>query len=260
MKRILSFVFLFFIGTGLLLSQHRASSAAADSAMHKSKPHKVKKSILIGAGVPSLMMTYGIFSLKSKALIRVDNNTQYKVYKHNYLWHSHLDDYFQFSPALAAFTMKLAGVKSKHKLSDMIIIYALSNILETGIVHATKNITKRMRPDGSKNNSFPSGHTATAFVAAEFLHQEYKDKSVWISIGGYTMASLVGVSRILNDKHWVSDVVAGAGVGVISTKIVYWTYPYMQKMFKRKKGKKLQTFILPSYNNNALGLSFLHRF
>jgi membrane-associated phospholipid phosphatase len=142
----------------------------------------------------------------------------------------------------------------------MVAIYALSNLLETGIVYSAKTLTKRIRPDGSQDNSFPSGHTATAFVAAEFLFQEYKDKSIWISVGGYTMASAIGVSRVLNDKHWTSDVIAGAGIGILSTKIVYWTYPYVQRIFRKKKNDNSQTFVAPFYNSGKLGFSLSYRF
>jgi membrane-associated phospholipid phosphatase len=142
----------------------------------------------------------------------------------------------------------------------MTILCALSNLLETGIVHALKNTTSRMRPDGSSKNSFPSGHTASAFVAAEFLHQEYKDKSVWISISGYTVATLTGALRILNNRHWLSDVVAGAGIGILSVKTVYWTYPSLQKIWSKKDSQNLQSFIFPSFNNGFLCLGFSHKF
>jgi membrane-associated phospholipid phosphatase len=92
-------------------------------------------------------------------------------------------------------------------------------------------------------------------MAAEFLHQEYGDKSLWISAAGYGMATLVGVSRVYRNRHWVSDVVAGAGVGILSTKIIYWLYPSIKKPFS-KKGAKRQTFICPGYNNGSLGISF----
>jgi membrane-associated phospholipid phosphatase len=69
------------------------------------------------------------------------------------------------------------------------------------------------------------------------------------------MASLIGIARVYNNRHWVSDVVAGAGIGILSVKIVYLTYPYLQKTFG-KKGRKLQTTILPGYNNGNLSLTF----
>ena len=104
-----------------------------------------------------------------------------------------------------------------------------------------KFTTRRTRPNASGWKSFPSGHTATAFVGAEFLFQEYKEKSIWIGIGGYTVAMLIGISRVYNNKHWVSDVITGAGIGILSTKIVYKTYPYLQK--KNYKKEKLQLAI-----------------
>ncbi|MDR1348331.1 MAG: phosphatase PAP2 family protein [Prevotellaceae bacterium] len=259
-KQILLFVFTSFINVNLLSAQYSDTTFLTTDTVQKIKSNRTKENIWISAGIPSLMIAYGIYSFESGKLKRIDNQTSYEIIEDNYLMKSNLDDYLQFSPAVAAFGLKLAGVESKHNLSDMAILYALSNILETGIVYTTKTATKRLRPDGSKDNSFPSGHTATAFVAAEFLHQEYKDQSVWISVGGYTMASLIGISRVLNNKHWVSDVVAGAGIGIISTKIVYWTYPYMQKMFSRKKTKHTQALVFPSYNNKVLGLNLSYRF
>lgn len=172
------------------------------------------------------------------------------------IWYNHWDDYLQFSPAVLAFGLKLGGVEGRHKLPDMLILYALSNILESGVVYATKCLTGRERPDGSNYHSFPSGHTATAFVAAEFLHQEYKDRSVWISAGGYGMATLIGISRVYNNKHWVSDVVAGAGIGILSTKIMYRVYPSLQNLFPGKR-KKSQAIVCPSYNDGALGMHFV---
>ena len=84
-----------------------------------------------------------------------------------------------------------------------------------------KSLTKFERPDGSSNKSFPSGHTATAFAGAEFLWQEYKDKFIWYGISGYVVATGTRVFRIINNKHWLTDVAAGAGIAILSTKIAY---------------------------------------
>ena len=220
------------------------------------KSNHSKAVTITSVAIPTLMVTYGFISLGDNAIRRLDHNVRDKLYENNRLLDSNLGDFLQYSPAVAAFSMKLVGVKSTHKLADMAILYALSTATMTGVVHTTKHVVNRTRPDGSANNSFPSGHTGTAFVAAEFLHQEYKDQSVWISVGGYAMATLVGVSRVYNDRHWVSDVVAGAGIGILSTKLVYWTYPYLQKAFQKKDAKQGQTFIYPSYSNGNIGLNF----
>jgi membrane-associated phospholipid phosphatase len=60
--------------------------------------------------------------------------------------------------------------------------------------------------------SFPSGHTTSAFAVASVFAMGYRDKP-WIGITSYTMATLVGLSRINDSRHWASDVVAGAALG-----------------------------------------------
>ncbi|GHT71530.1 phospholipid phosphatase [Bacteroidia bacterium] len=247
-----------FIGNAIL-SQAQTSDtccivvdSVAQTTNHKSF---LKTKDVIGIAIPVAMITYGIISIESDALKKLDYSTRNELLEDNSMWYNRWDDYFQFSPAVLAFGLKLSGVEGKHKLSDMFILYCLSNILESGFIYTIKYLTGRKRPDGSNYHSFPSGHTATAFVAAEFLYQEYKDQSVWISVGGYGMATLIGISRVYNNKHWVSDVVAGAGIGILSTKIVYWAYPSLQNLFSGKN-KKYQALMCPSYENGALGLNF----
>ena len=96
-------------------------------------------------------------------------------------------------------------------------------------VKTLKKTTKIERPDGSNNDSFPSGHTAMAFMGAEFLYQEYKDVSIWYGVSGYVIASATGVLRIYNNKHWLTDVATGAGIGILGTKVAYWVQPYITK-------------------------------
>jgi membrane-associated phospholipid phosphatase len=93
-----------------------------------------------------------------------------------------------------------------------------------------KRVADRNRPDRADNYSFPSGHTASAFAAAEFLNQEYRDVSPCIGYAGYTVATAKGVLCLYNNRHWVSDVVAGAGLGIASTKVAYLIYPHMRKL------------------------------
>ena len=204
----------------------------------------------LGIAIPSAMITYGIFSIENNRLKELDLSVRNKLVNDGALWNNKWDDYLQFAPSVFAFSMKLGGVESKHKLSDMLILYGLSEFFNTGIVYTAKRLVGRERPDGSNFHSFPSGHTALAFTAAEFLHQEYGHKSVWISIGGYGIASFIGLARVYRNKHWVSDVIAGAGVGILSTKIVYLAYPALKRTFG-----KCRTAVFPAYNNGNLSLN-----
>lgn len=123
-----------------------------------------------------------------------------------------------------------------------------------------KSITKVDRPDGSSNNSFPSGHTATAFAGAEFLWQEYKDVSVWYGISGYLVASGTGFFRMYNNRHWLTDVAAGVGIGIASTKLAYLLHPYISKLFYKNENHKSTTMLLPFYNGKQGGFGFAMQF
>lgn len=85
-----------------------------------------------------------------------------------------------------------------------------------------KPLAHEQRPDGSNYQSFPSGHTATAFMTATMLTKEYGHLSPWVGYGAYTVATATGVMRMMNNKHWMSDILAGAGFGIVGTEFGYW--------------------------------------
>ena len=223
------------------------------------KKHSRKTTEIIGFALPTAMITYGIISLGNNGIRQIDYHVQHSLEQNNRFWHTNIDDYIQYTPIIAAYAMKFCKVESTHGLLDMVILSGVSNLFAGGISYGTKTTVGRVRPNNS-SRSFPSAHTQTAFVAAEFLHQEYKDQSVWISIGGYSAATFVGIARVYKNKHWVSDVVAGAGIGILSTKAVYWAYPYLKKKHSGKKTSPIYTFILPGYSNGNLNLSFSQTF
>ena len=155
---------------------------------------------------------------------------------------SNLDDQLQFAPILLVYGLDLLGVKAKHDLINRTLLLAKSEVVMMLLVRTLKNTTNVMRPDGSNDFSFPSGHTAQAFMAAAFMHKELGEKSIWFSIGAYTMATSVGVLRVLENHHWISDVLAGAGFGILSTNIIYATHRY-------RWGKRPNLTVLPTYSN-----------
>ncbi|WP_333599339.1 phosphatase PAP2 family protein [Flavobacterium sp.] len=168
-----------------------------------------------------------------------------------------VDDFSQYAPALSVYALNLAGIKGKNNLRDRSIILGTSLLLMTGTVTGLKKLTKVERPDGSDFNSFPSGHTATAFAGAEFMWQEYKDVSVWYGISGYIVATGTGFFRIYNNKHWLTDVATGAGIGILSTKVAYWIFPYVNKhVFKSKKNIS-SGMVAPFYNGKQMGLGMI---
>lgn len=205
---------------------------------------------------PVVLITYGFICLRSDPIQDLNEDLKDEIWTENPHQKWHIDNYLQFAPAIAVYGLNIAGIKGKNNLFDRSMIYVLSNIIMNSSVAAVKKLTHEQRPDGSDYLSFPSGHTAEAFASAEFLYQEYRDVSPWYGIAGYSVAAGVGFLRMYNNKHWLNDVVAGAGFGVCSTKLAYWLYPKIKNLFG--KHGHAQTMLMPSYNNGAFGLSFVH--
>lgn len=136
------------------------------------------------------------------------------------------DNYLQFSPVLIAYALDIAGIRSKNDVKNRTALLLKGELLMFSTVTLMKNTTHCLRPDRSAYNSFPSGHTAQAFAAATFLSEEYKDRFKWMPYAAYGMASTVGMLRMANNRHYISDVLVGAGLGILSTKIAYWTHRY----------------------------------
>jgi hypothetical protein len=189
--------------------------------------------------IPCSFIAYGFSSLASTEAREWNFQISEEIKEDHPNFQTKLDNYLQFSPAAITFALKAAGVKGQNNLWSSAKIYATSTFLMAGTVYALKNITGEQRPDDSGNNSFPSGHTATAFAAAEFMHQEFKKSSILLSYSGYLAASATGVLRMYNNKHYLSDVLAGAGVGILTTKLAYWLN---DKVFVSRKSKVSRSF------------------
>lgn len=154
------------------------------------------------------------------------------------------DDYLQYGPVIAWAGLSLAGVKGRSKSLDRALLGLLAYGISTGVVLGLKHTTHELRPDGSNYLSFPSGHTANAFTGARLLDREFGGVSPWIPIGGYAMATSTGIFRVTNDKHWVSDVLVGAGIGLLSTEVAYRVYPWLKKALTRRESTHNSSFWL----------------
>lgn len=204
--------------------------------------------------VPAVLISYGLVSLGNNAVRRLDYSTKAELQEDHPAFALHADNFLQFAPGVAFYALNLAGVKSKHSVVDGTAIYVLAEAIMSGSTFSVKHIVGRDRPDGADNYSFPSGHTANAFAAAEFLNQEYRDVSPWIGYASYTVATATGVLRMYNNKHWLSDVVTGAGFGIASTKLAYLIYPHLKKLVVGKQAVKYS--LVPMYQQKAAGLAF----
>ena len=175
------------------------------------------------AVVPAVLIGYGISV--------VDDHGFYSSYdarrdiRRNFPnFNSHLDDYMQWAPYLELGAVLAFGTESRNDRVNLALILAKSEAIMLSSVFIVKTLTRHERPDGSDFRSFPSGHTAQAFLAASIVHTELRDKSQWYGIGAYTIATTVGAFRMLNNKHWEADVFAGAGFGILSAHLAYLTH------------------------------------
>lgn len=188
----------------------------------------------------------------------LNSSTQYEIGEHK-PDHIRLDNYTQFAPAALVYGLNAFGVEGKHNLRDRSIIYGTSLMITSAITLPLKHIMKEERPDLSNNLSFPSGHTAMAFASAQFMYREYKDTNFLLGVSGYSFAVFTGVYRMLNNKHWFGDVIAGAGFGILSTELAYWLYPKINNLLGGKK-EKSQTMIMPYYQKGNLGIGLVKSF
>ena len=179
-------------------------------------------------------MTYVGVPLVAGGLLIKSEDDHFRSLRNDYLprLSSHADDYLQYLPVAVMLGMKWGGVEGRSSWKRMLASDAFSALLMGSVVYSLKQTTRVMRPDGSNAHSFPSGHTATAFMTATMLTKEYGHKSPWIGIGAYSVAAATGLMRMANNKHWLSDVLAGAGIGILSTEIGY----YLADLLFKEKG------------------------
>lgn len=171
------------------------------------------------------------------------------------------DEYLQYVPTAAHLFLGF-GVKGKHNFRDRVLASATANLLMAGITNTVKYTVKEQRPDSYKRNSFFSGHTATAFTGAELMRIEYG----WgYGSAAYAVATSVAFLRVYNKRHWVGDVLTGAGVGILCADAGYWLLPVWKRLFRlddkglmeRKKESRRVIVAAPFYQqeDRAAGLS-----
>ena len=209
-----------------------------------------------------VIMPLSLIGAGTLGFVEPIRNTRYEVRDFLEEWRGEhrvtVDDYLQYAPLASVYGLSLLGADAKHNYVDRTLELAVSYVAVGVMVNAIKYIVREPRPDGSANNSFPSGHTATTFMGAELVRIEYGDESPWYSVGAYAVATTVGVLRVYNERHWFTDVFAGAGVGILSARIGHWLLPYTRKMMYKLTG--CDAFIYPSVSSEGASLGFAMQF
>lgn len=172
-----------------------------------------------------------------------------------------VDDKLQYVP-LGAYAVLgfIPGVKHRHNIGERFLAGATAYVAMTAVCQGAKRTISEPRPDTGARTSFPSGHTATAFCGAELTRIEYGNA---YGAAAYAVAATTGVMRIVNNRHWCNDVLAGAGIGFLSAHVGYWLLPWekrvVQRIFCRRDGlsASVSPFILaPTYQVETKAPSF----
>lgn len=202
-----------------------------------------------GAIVPAGLFIAGTITLLPENYMVSKYNIQEQMLRPFPGFDTHVDNYLQYVPLAAVFGLKAAGVKSRSDFVNQMVITAKAELLMGVIVTGMKTWIRIERPERGGVNTMPSGHTAQAFLTATILNMEYRDTSPWIGVGGYAVATATAIGRMVNNEHWISDVLIGAGIGIFSTKIVYYTHRY-------RWGKKMNFVVLPAIYKKGGGMTF----
>jgi membrane-associated phospholipid phosphatase len=173
--------------------------------------------------VPALMIGYGAYTFNGGGFY-TNQQANRDIHRLFPTYRTKVDNILILAPYLELGAVALAGVESRDDRLNTGLIILKGEALMLASVFAIKNLSHETRPDGSDNLSFPSGHTAQAFLAASIVHTEFRDKSQWYGVGAYAFATSVAALRMINTKHWQSDVVAGAGIGILSAHLAYLSH------------------------------------
>ncbi|MCG2613798.1 phosphatase PAP2 family protein [Terrimonas sp. NA20] len=184
--------------------------------------------------VPVVMMGLGL-AASGNADKSIKNVIKRQRNEHMADFRTHIDNYLQYAPIGIVYGLDAMGFKAKNDFANRTAILLKGEFMMLSTVGLIKEFSNQLRPDGSDRFSFPSGHTAQAFATATFLSMEYKDRWPWMPYAAYGMASSVGMMRMANNRHYISDVLLGAGIGILAMKASYWTHQY--KWNRKKRGE-----------------------
>ena len=200
--------------------------------------------------VPGALVVTGSVGVCNGYAHRLRGDVRKDMSKMRGTCYMHADDYLQYLPTAAHVGLGAVGVPSRHPFRERAAAQLTAWTAMAVMVNVTKVSVREPRPDSRARNSFPSGHTATAFMGAELVREEYGN--AW-GAGAYAFATGIALLRLYNDRHWTNDVVAGAGFGILAARVGYWLLPLERRLLGWNKGTAAVA-ALPAYDATGCGL------
>lgn len=212
------------LGLNLFLLKGSIKAQDIVPAIHKTQsdscpPFRIRETI-----VPISMLAYGSAKSFTPAIRRLDTDLRNNIAERHPNVGFNADDWIQWAPSASVYALDAAGVKLKHRFREHLLLDAGSILITGGAGFVMRKVSERIDGFGIIDTQFPSGHTANAFRGAEMLRQEMSGRHPLLQWSGYLVAGLVAGSRLMRGEHYLSEVVAGAGLGILSTRITYGIY------------------------------------
>jgi membrane-associated phospholipid phosphatase len=222
------------------------------TGLQKPKAPFYKSKVFKATIVPAVLIGYGVSTIRDHGFYS-SYDAQEDILEHFPNFDTWLDDAFLIAPYVELAAANLFNQRSNNDFLNTSLVILKAEALYTVLVFGLKETTNLERPNGENDQSMPSGHTAQAFLAASILHTEMKHRSNWYGVGAYTIASSVGVFRMLKNKHWQSDVFVGAGIGILCSHAAYLSH-------RNRWGRKPTFSLAPTYLYGTPGVSLALNF
>ena len=228
-----------------------AQPALADSAaLGLRPPTHHGRGVALRIAVPSALLAVGVLAHSpayNQTLYQAKQDIQAETQEVFTGFDAHgLDDYTRHVPLAAAYALMATGHRGARSAVGFTLIYLVAHELDEGVVSHLKRLAAEARPNNPADlSSFPSSHTAQAFLTATLLHEQYGRQYPWVSVSGYAVAAATGTMRVLGNKHWATDVLAGAAIGFLSAETVWHLYPALTRLLPERLAHKL--LLVPTY-------------
>lgn len=204
--------------------------------------------------IPASLITIGLILNKS-SLEKKLHKRVLKTVKSDF--QTNVDDYLVLSPAAIALAANISGVDAKNHWFDQGKNVFIATTCTYLITNGLKNAIHKTRPNGNSSDAMPSGHTSMSFAASTVLYEEYKNTNKTIAYSGFVSSGAVMYLRMANNKHWISDTLIGAGIGIAVAKLVYLIEPLKNfNPFKNTQG----ITVFPTMSDNGFSIAFSKRF
>ena len=265
-RLILSVTLALGLGPALAFAQKNGDFVSA-GAENDASAHEMADSVSAGAGqvvlpgeefrwrqliAPTVMLAGGVTGVYSQ-WYKDKINAPVRAYAQELSGGQRLrfDNWIQYAPVVSYVGLGF-GVHSEHDFVERICITATAYAAQGLLTNALKYSIREPRPDSDAHNSFPSGHTATAFMGAEMVRKEY---GPWWGAGAYAVATTTALMRLYNDRHWTNDLLGGAAIGILSADIGFWLLPLERRLFGLDRSGKAVA-VLPTPYGLSLACVF----